>query len=57
MERIKPCPFCGGEAVEKRTGHAPDYKHKVVCTICGCRTGETVAPPTHIRIWNRRAGR
>lgn len=57
MSRLLPCPFCGGEAEEKRTGRAPDWKHKVVCKSCGCRTGETVASPLHIRAWNRREGR
>ena len=55
--KIKSCPFCGGEAEEKRTGHAPDWKYKVVCTRCGCRTGETVCSPSHIRTWNTRAER
>lgn len=53
--KLKPCPFCGGEAVEKVTGPAHSRKYEVVCSVCGCKTGKTVASPCHVRAWNARA--
>ncbi len=54
MSELKACPFCGGEAVEKRTGAAYSSKYEVVCTKCGCKTFKTVASPSHINAWNTR---
>jgi len=28
--KLKPCPFCGGEAVEYQ-----EFRFSVVCTVCG----------------------
>lgn len=38
---LKPCPFCGGEAVVERTGSGRQSTI-YACTFCGCRleTGE-----------------
>lgn len=52
--KLLPCPFCGGEAVEKVTGPAHSRKYEVVCSVCGCKTGKTVASPCHVRAWNAR---
>ena len=57
MSELKPCPFCGGEAIEKRTCAAYNIKYEVVCTKCGCKTFKTVASPSHIIAWNTRAER
>lgn len=54
--RLKPCPFCGGEAEERRSGRGSEPKFEIVCTACGCKTFKTVASPSHIRAWNRRDG-
>ena len=52
---LLPCPFCGGEAEERVKGRGTsDPKYYVRCAECGCRTGETVCSPAHIRTWNRR---
>lgn len=54
MTNLKPCPFCGWEAViRKRFGR---YRYRVVCSNYECRVS------THIykyafdafRAWNRR---
>ena len=54
MSELLSCPFCGGEAIEKRTGAAYSSKYEVVCTKCGCKTFKTVASPSHINAWNTR---
>ena len=54
MTKLLPCPFCGGEAVEKKTGTPGNRKFEVVCTECGCKTFKTVASPCHIEAWNKR---
>ena len=40
MDKLKPCPFCGGEAVmyhqsSKYTDYDGNFVH---CLKCGCRT-------------------
>ena len=36
MEKLKPCPFCGGEA----TAYADNYhKIAVICNGCGVKLG------------------
>jgi Lar family restriction alleviation protein len=65
---LKPCPFCGGEAVlyhqsSKYTDYDGDYVH---CMHCGCRTklfecfngtGKTHEDTEReaVNAWNRRA--
>lgn len=57
MEKLKPCPFCGGKAVlSLYYGSA-----KIVCTSCGARTkprGDRREEDNCIAIvkerWNRR---
>lgn len=59
--KLKPCPFCGGEAVFKRDRIAGIYCVK--CTNCKCMTtfqfdfgdGEEVSKKKAADIWNRRA--
>lgn len=58
--KLKPCPFCGGEAVLKRDRAG---SHCVKCTNCGCMTtyqfdfgeGEEVSKRKAADVWNRRA--
>ena len=40
--KLKPCPFCGGEAYVVREG-SPRQSHDIACEDCGCRlsSGET----------------
>ena len=58
MDRLKPCPFCGGKSqVEKRNSG-----YQVRCLSCGARSGYVVASERSelkrllaIESWNRRA--
>lgn len=57
--KLKPCPFCGGEAVLKRDRMG---KYCAKCTNCGCMTtfqfgfgDEAVSKKKATDIWNRRA--
>ncbi len=61
MEKLKPCPFCGGDAelLEGPRGIA-----RVKCSICHCQTEDKEPDITHgiptsrradaIKTWNRR---
>lgn len=49
MSELKPCPFCGGEAVVERF-FTSRRSAIVACTQCGC----TVEGP-EVDVWNRRA--
>ena len=57
--KLKPCPFCGGEAVLKRDRIG---LYCVKCTNCGCMTtfqfdfgeGEEVSRRKAADVWNRR---
>ena len=59
-EKLKPCPFCGGEAKlicggeEKRIGF--DYGCFVFCTECYIRTDiyRKAHKQTLIKDWNKR---
>lgn len=59
-EKLKPCPFCGGEAVLKITKHIPsgfDYTPQCKNTgCCGRLTKKYTLKITAIMSWNRRAG-
>jgi hypothetical protein len=61
-DRLKPCPFCGGDAmftVEERDGH-PDFGgHSAMCGSCGAGIGYVFAcmddpKPLLMELWNKR---
>lgn len=64
MEKLKPCPHCGGKA-EFEQFFNPKNFYSVVCTECGCRTdgfklckSENTAKENkaaNAYVWNRRA--
>jgi Lar family restriction alleviation protein len=50
-EKLKLCPFCGGEA---QIYSAYDSTHCVQCTVCGITTLHTRNKADAIAVWNRR---
>ena len=61
MEELKPCPFCGGEAVIREwyiRGTANRKHYRVECKNCGarCTAWEYNRINKAIAAWNRRAG-
>jgi Lar family restriction alleviation protein len=50
MEELKRCPFCGGEAIEVRTGES----YWVRCSDCDAETALCDSRPDAIAAWNRR---
>ena len=58
-EKLKPCPFCGNEAVlmtHYDTVHK-ENSHFVACSYCGIRTLHYVAQHYAINTWNERIER
>lgn len=59
MEKLKPCPFCGGEAHIKEVVSACETLYTVGCSDIECMGFETLlCKPTKeeaIVAWNRRA--
>ncbi len=52
-EKLKPCPFCGGEAEFERTG-TRRQSAIVACTNCGCRLESSDEDERSHVSWNRR---
>lgn len=56
-EKLKPCPFCGGEAESKSSvdifGHEGFFS--VLCRKCYARTDYYETEAEVIEAWNRRA--
>ena len=50
--KLKPCPFCGGEA---RIFYIYPYRWMVQCIVCGSGTLHLSSQDTAINAWNRRA--
>lgn len=58
MEQLKPCPFCGGEAVLRHENSEMGRTHRIYCLNEDC----PIEPRTHwywreeqaIEAWNRR---
>lgn len=64
MEKIKPCPFCGGEArinYERIPGEDRGYWAQIICNVCHGRSGGVwagsynAAERKEVKAWNRRA--
>ena len=54
MDKLKKCPFCGGEAeLIKRKSNFP-YIHGVWCIGCNCRTSFEKSEEIAIEKWNNR---
>lgn len=61
MEKLKPCPFCGGEAHIKEVVSCCDKLYTVGCSDSGCMGFETMCCRATMddaaEAWNRRAER
>ena len=58
MEKLKPCPFCGGEAslfTTDEIGYLGSDRFTTKCNGCFCGTGHYAGPERAIEAWNRRA--
>ena len=58
-EKLKPCPFCGGEAELVIYGEFSGLSPDLFCTKCParmrCREDDTESIEKLIKAWNRRA--
>ena len=57
---LKPCPFCGGEAVfalgeeyRRECGQENDW---IICSSCCAESGYFDSPEKAAEAWNRRVG-
>ena len=50
--KLKPCPFCGGEA--RLTQYYPGRNYSVQCSVCGAITLHYTNAVDAARAWNRR---
>ncbi len=61
MEKLKPCPFCGGEAIVEETKSTTYFKrelpYRVKCKMCHCALAYQffASEQEAIAAWNRRA--
>ena len=57
-EGLKPCPFCGGNAVKAVCHKNPDNydgaEFWVVCTKCHIKTNRSLDEDEPVDLWNRR---
>lgn len=51
--KLKPCPFCGGNA-ELWDTEDVQYPYQIVCMSCFCGTDEKTYKESAIEAWNRR---
>ena len=60
-DELKPCPFCGGEAMIEQTQHMGEYLYRIGCSKPGCRgriNGNAYESKTEaIAAWNTRSER
>ena len=61
MTELKPCPFCGGEAVvveeylsEEADASADEITYFVSCGLCASRTDNYATKKRAIEAWNNR---
>lgn len=56
MEKLKPCPFCNGNAKIRREKYwQPKIARNVICTNCFANSGWFDTEDEAIEAWNRRA--
>ena len=52
--KLKPCPFCGGEADVWGVVIDDEYYYEAYCTACDCMTPKFRTEKSAIKFWNRR---
>ncbi len=52
---LKPCPFCGGQAVRSKTPFDGPEEHYIFCLGCSCQTQSRGSFEMVLEAWNRRA--
>ena len=56
MTKLKPCPFCGGEAkVGCEKYWQPKVSRRIICTNCYSSSGWYRTEEEAIELWNRRS--
>lgn len=62
MEKLEPCPFCGGKGMladvcTSKTSYHPYQRtyRRVLCTVCGASTKPYGTEKKAVEEWNRRA--
>lgn len=53
-DKLKPCPFCGGEAMLNYFGSRPISYYQISCSECGCRQASSIHKESVINTWNTR---
>ena len=54
-EKLKPCPFCGGEAMEREATYYHNTRYYIQCTKCGAGSAFSLSEQGAIDAWNTRA--
>lgn len=58
-EKIRPCPFCGGQAIligrELYFSQTNEKSYHIECSKCMVRTVEVMDKESVVKHWNRRA--
>lgn len=55
MAELKPCPFCGGEALGEERYWNSLISYRVFCTKCFSETREFDDKEQAIEAWNKRS--
>ena len=53
-EKLKPCPFCGDEAMEREVTYH-NTRYYIQCTKCGAGSAFSLSEQGAIDAWNTRA--
>lgn len=57
MEKLKPCPFCGGRAVMVEGKYQAPGKFSATCGVCFCSSPWETSEENAVHTWNRRVER
>ncbi len=53
-EDLKPCPFCGGDAIRRAIKYEDGLAFHIICRVCGVQTDVENAMESAKTIWNKR---